>query len=66
MGISKISRQLIICGDYIHEVLINTCNILVVYSFNEKGLAGTYFRPRAFLPTNSCPMFVAFIEPEIQ
>ena len=48
---------------YFHAVLINACNFLV-----ECSCVGTdvHFRPRGSFSTNFCPMFIAFLQLEIQ
>ena len=47
-------------------MLINACNIVSIQLY-ENILVAVYFRPSViFLPANSCPMFVAFLEVQIQ
>ena len=55
-------------GAYIYEVICNEC---MYYSgscmeTNTLAVINKHFGPEVSLPANSCPKFVAFLEPEIQ
>ena len=50
-------------GAYIHGVLMNACNILVVYGCVRTDI---FLHNRgSFSSVNLCPVFVAFLEPEV-
>ena len=53
-------------GAYFHGVLINTCNFLVACSYVGTDLAVIYFSPRGSFTAIFCPIFIAFLQPEIQ
>ena len=54
-------------GAYFHGVLINTCNFLVsLIVVVWEQISCVYFKPRGSFSATFCPLFIAFLQPEIQ
>ena len=70
MPIFEISSQngcLFSRGAYFHGVLMNACNFLVARNLIVwERISCAYFRPRGSFSANFCPIFTAFLQPEIQ